>query len=70
MSVFALLGTVHVATLETVRETTQRLLREAAPGDRFILGVTEDIPPDRWQENMLAVSKAIDEMAAARPLTP
>ena len=63
-------SSVHVATLETVRETTQRLLREAAPGDRFILGVTEDIPPDRWQENMLAVSKAIDEMAAARPLTP
>jgi hypothetical protein len=60
-------SSVHVASLETVRETTRRLLREAAPWDHFILGVTEDVPPDRWQENMLAVSKAIDEMAADRP---
>ncbi len=56
-------SSVHVATLDTIRETTRRLLREAAPGDRFILGVTEDIPPDRWQENMLAISEVINDMA-------
>jgi hypothetical protein len=63
-------SSVHVASLETIRETTRQLLREAAGENRFILGVTEDIPPDRWQENMLAVSETIDEMAAGRGLTP
>ncbi|MCX7037938.1 MAG: hypothetical protein NT005_02215 [Spirochaetes bacterium] len=63
-------SSVHVAPLTTIRKTTRQLLREAAPGDRFILGITEDIPPDRWQENMLAVSETIDEMAAERGLTP
>jgi len=29
---------------------------------RLILGITEDMPEDRWQENLLAISEVINEM--------
>ncbi len=37
--------------------------REASPGNRLLIGITEDIPEDRWQANMLAISRVIDEEA-------
>ena len=42
-----------------VEATTRRLLREAAPGDRFIMGIMEDIPENRWQQNLLTISRMI-----------
>jgi hypothetical protein len=56
-------SSIHLASIETIEDTTRQLIREAAPGNRFIIGITEDIPHDRWQENMLAVSRVIDEEA-------
>lgn len=52
----------HLGTEEDVRETTRRLIREAAPGDRLIIGITEDIPPGRTEPNLAAILDAIDEM--------
>ena len=37
------------------------MIHEAAPGNRFIIGITEDIPKDRWQQNMLAISRVINQ---------
>jgi len=37
-------SSVHLADDETIAETTREMLRQAAPGGRFIIGVTEDIP--------------------------
>ncbi|PIX40984.1 MAG: hypothetical protein COZ56_13235 [Armatimonadetes bacterium CG_4_8_14_3_um_filter_58_9] len=54
-------SSVHVAPLEKVKEETRRLLRESAPGVRFIIGITEDVPENRWQENLLAISRVIEE---------
>jgi hypothetical protein len=54
-------SSVHVASVERIEETSRQMLREAAPGDRFIMGVTEDVPKDRWQQNLLAISRVIDE---------
>jgi len=53
-------SSVHVAPVEKVKEETRRLLCEASPGDRFIIGITEDVPEDRWQENFLAISAIIN----------
>ncbi len=53
-------SSVHLKPIEDIEQTTRELLREAAPGDRFIIGITEDIPDERWQENMLAISRVIN----------
>ena len=53
-------SSVHLASIPDIEEATRELIRQAAPGDRFIIGITEDIPADRWQRNMLAVSRVIN----------
>jgi hypothetical protein len=54
-------SSVHLADIETIKRTTRELLDAAAGTNRLIMGITEDIPEDRWQQNMLAISEAIDE---------
>jgi len=33
----------------------------ASATNRLIIGITEDIPEDRWQGNLLAISEVINE---------
>jgi hypothetical protein len=44
-------SSVHLQSQEDIADMTRQLLREAAPGNRFIIGITEDLPPGRWQAN-------------------
>ncbi len=37
------------------------MIEEAAPGNGFIIGVTEDVPEDRWESNYPAIMEAIEE---------
>ena len=53
-------SSAHLLTTQEIEEVTRDLIAQAAPGDRFIIGITEDIPADRWQQNMLAISRTID----------
>jgi hypothetical protein len=39
---------VYLAPPEEIEQTTRCLLGNAAPGDRFIIGVTENVPETRW----------------------
>jgi hypothetical protein len=57
--------TALFGSAEQVQETTCQLLREAASGIRFLLGVTAGLPADRWQQNLLAMVHAVN---AAGPL--
>lgn len=50
---------VQLEPVAVVEETTRQILREAAPGDRFLIGITDDVPSDRWQENFLAIMRVI-----------
>ncbi|HUT33758.1 MAG TPA: hypothetical protein VNE39_09775 [Planctomycetota bacterium] len=59
-------SSLHLASIEKIEATTRQVLREAAPGNRLIIGITEDIPDGRWQANMLAISRVIDEEARGR----
>jgi len=45
---------------ETVRYTID-LLRQAAPGDNFLLGITEDIEPNIMEESLTAVTETINK---------
>ncbi|MDQ1301821.1 MAG: hypothetical protein QG637_1743 [Chloroflexota bacterium] len=52
---------VHLEPLPAIEAMTRRLLREAAPGHRFLIGITEDVPADRWQESLSAILRVIRE---------
>lgn len=54
-------SSAHVRPVEGVEQETRKLLREAAPGHRLIVGITEDIPEDRWQQNLLAINRVISQ---------
>ncbi len=52
-------SSVHLSSTEEIEKTTQHIIN-ASYGHRLIMGITEDIPQDRWQENLLAISRAIN----------
>jgi len=54
-------SSVHLESIEAIEATTRQILREAAPGDRFLIGITEDVPEDRWQANLAAILRVIRE---------
>jgi len=54
-------SSVHVSSKERIYETTREMLRQAAPGDRFIIGITETVPENRWRESYATIMDAIDD---------
>lgn len=54
-------SSMHLKPDEGVELETIKLLRESAPGDRLIIGITEDIPPHRSQGSLMAISRTINE---------
>jgi len=59
-------SSLHLASIDVIENATRQMIRQAAPGNRLIIGITEDIPQDRWQQNMLAISRVIDQEARGR----
>ncbi len=53
-------SSVHLSSIAVIEETTRALLRDVAPGDRFLVGITEDVPEERWRDNFLAISGVLD----------
>jgi len=54
---------IQLASIARIEEVTRDLITQAADTNRLIIGITEDIPEDRWQENLLAIMRVINEMA-------
>jgi len=54
-------SSVHLASEEKIAQTTRDLLEAAAGHPRFLIGITEDVPEDRWQGNFLTILRTIDE---------
>lgn len=46
---------------DQAERTTRQLLREAAPGDRSIVGITENVPEDRWRTSFAAILQTLNE---------
>jgi hypothetical protein len=57
-------SSLHLASIDKIKETTRELIEAAAGTNRVIIGITEDIPEDRWQGNLLAISEVINEMGS------
>ncbi|OQA00523.1 MAG: Uroporphyrinogen decarboxylase (URO-D) [Planctomycetes bacterium ADurb.Bin401] len=54
-------SSVHLESLETIERTTRDLIKQVGSTEKFIMGITEDIPPDRWQQNMLTISRVLQD---------
>lgn len=52
-------SSVFLRTDDEVESVTRDLLYEAAPGDGFIIGITEDMPPHRWRAGMQAINRGV-----------
>ncbi len=54
-------SSIHLASIERIEEVTRSLIERASGTSRLIIGITEDIPADRWQQNLLTISRVIDD---------
>ena len=52
-------SSVHLEGEGRIREELRRILREAAPGDRFLVGVTEDVPEQVRQSSLQAINTGL-----------
>jgi hypothetical protein len=50
---------MHLEEPDVVCNCTRQIIDEAAPGDRFLLGITEDIPEHRWRTSLNAIAHTI-----------
>ncbi|MEK7395391.1 MAG: uroporphyrinogen decarboxylase family protein [Candidatus Poribacteria bacterium] len=54
-------SSVHIQSAKVIEETTKQILRESAPGDRFIIGITENVPENRWRESFYTILKTVNK---------
>jgi len=54
-------SSVQLARHEVIAETARQIIRASAPDHRLVIGITENIPEDRWQQNLLTISRVINE---------
>ena len=52
-------SSVLLESVEAVRGQTLGILGEAAPGDRFLIGVTEDMPEGAWRDGLSTISQTL-----------
>jgi hypothetical protein len=53
-------SSLHLRDADGIEEATRQMLWEAAPGDRLMIGITEEVPPDRWLVSFPAILKVIN----------
>lgn len=53
----------HLNSPKQVAERTRQILKEAAPLDRFLMGVTENVPHYRWPVTLPVISEVLDREA-------
>jgi hypothetical protein len=50
---------VFLEPVPAIEETTRQFLRDTAPGDRFLIGITDDVPSHQMQEGLLAILRVV-----------
>ncbi len=53
----------HLEPLDKIKPLTMELIEEAHPGDGFIIGITEDVPEERFLPNLTAIMEGVEEAA-------
>ena len=54
-------SSVHLADQEQIYATACQMIDEDGGSQKLIIGITEDVPEDRWQENFLTINRACRE---------
>jgi hypothetical protein len=54
-------SSVHLAEPETIRDMALQLLREAAPGNGFVIGVTENVPKSVGTRSLSVIAETVNE---------
>ena len=54
---------VHLFSPEQIELHARKILKEIAPGDRFLLGITEDIPDKAWEISLPIIARIMQEEA-------
>ncbi|MBI2951374.1 hypothetical protein HYY27_04725 [bacterium] len=62
-------SSVHLDPPERIAEATKQMLREAAPGERFIVGITENVPENRWRESFSTILETVNRYGTL-PIRP
>lgn len=60
-------SSVHLRPDVEVEETTIDLLNQAGNVDGLIMGITEDMPPERWQNSCRAIMNGLERHAREKP---
>ncbi|MCL4415542.1 MAG: hypothetical protein M1365_02405 [Actinobacteria bacterium] len=58
-------SSLHLASEETIFEATGKIIDESK-SEKLILGITEDVPEDKWQRNYQVIMDAIDKKSGIR----
>jgi hypothetical protein len=45
---------------EEIEAVAKEILRQAAPGNAFLFGITENMPSNRWQEGLKAIGRVLE----------
>lgn len=53
---------LHLSSLEEIEKMTRRIIESSLPDKRLIIGITEDIPEDKWQKTLPVISKVINAL--------
>ena len=59
----------HLWLPERIAEYTRQILDDVAPGNRFLLGITEDVPDAVWQNSLPAISNVLKKWGGL-PIAP
>ncbi len=54
-------SSLHARGMDKLREAAREFVELGRQTGRVIIGITEDMPKGRWQQNLLAISEAINE---------
>jgi hypothetical protein len=60
-------SSVHLKPDAAVEQTTVDLLNQAGSVDGLLVGITENMPPERWQDSCRAIMDGLDRHARERP---
>ncbi|MCL5072280.1 MAG: hypothetical protein M1308_15525, partial [Actinobacteria bacterium] len=53
-------SSVHLKSKEEIARTTSKIIDDAGP-EGLIMGIIENVPQDRWQENFMTIMQTIDK---------
>ena len=56
-------SSIHLESLDVIERTMLDLLKQAKSPHKFIMGITEDMPQDRWRENLNVIISVIHDYA-------